>query len=457
MQVIKAINASLTTKELTLYTEDGQVMSIPQGDIRLKNLVKKIEENGFPIELDLSFKEYKSIFDQFGLNEEEGFKFLRISKDLLSLITDNVSEIKSDIIKEIMDNAQPTAYHTPSVSTTVVAIKGDDLVTGVENITSHIKHATETNDRKGVEAFLNRMASLTKKRKHSAKDLMTFLQKANIQFADDGSIIALKNVLYHGRDKDQFVDIHSKKVVQRVGDFVCMDEDKVDPDRNTSCSVGLHIASQSYLKSFKGEATLVVKFAPEDAIAVPINEVNKMRISGYHIIDVLPNDVSNAICSHSNDKNITDFPEVQEMFKKILSGKHVNVFRKVFIGGPQGTDLKYEDVPQEIVPTESEVSNEVIDAKQIVTIQESKDVITKSDPLDITSVKAAVRSKDSNAKSSILSVVKMYLKAKSKADKLKYAQDALTLKRKAKKSWIILGVNPSEVVLIEKTLSDVKK
>ena len=454
---VKVVNAGLTTKELTLYTEDGQVLYIPQGDIRLKNLVKQIEENGFPIELDLSFKEYKSIFDQFGLNEEEGFKFLRISKELLSKITDNVGEIKSDIIKEIMDNAQPTAYHTPSISTTVVAVKGDDLVAGIENITSHIKHATETNDRAGVEAFLTRMANLTKKRRHSAKDLMTFLQKANIQFADDGSIIALKNVRYYGADKTQFVDIHSEKVVQQVGDFVCMDESEVDPDRNTSCSTGLHIASQSYLSSFVGSATLIVKFAPEDAIAVPIYEVNKMRISGYHIVGVLPDNVSAAICSKYNTKSITEFEEVQEMFKKILSGKHVNVLRKVFIGGPVGTDLKYEDIPQEVMSTETEVPNEVADSKQIVTIQESKDVPTKSDPLDITSVKAAVNSKASNTKSPLLLAVEMYLKAKSKEDKLKYAQDALVLKRKAKKSWIILGVNPSEVAMIEKTLTDGKK
>ena len=454
---VKVVNAGLTTKELTLYTEDGQVLSVPQGDIRLKNLVKQIEENGFPIELDLSYKEYKSIFDQFGLSEEEGFKFLRISKELFSKITDNVGEIKSDIIKEIMDNAEPTAYHTPSISTTVVAIKGDDLVAGIENISSHIKHATETNDRIGVEAFLNRMVNLTKKRRHSAKDLMTFLQKANIQFADDGSIIALKNVNYHGTDKTQFVDIHTKKVVQRVGDFVCMDEDKVDPDRNTSCSVGLHIASQSYLSSFIGHATLIVKFAPEDAIAVPIYEVNKMRISGYHIVGVLPQKVSTEICSKSNAKSITEFEEVQEMFKEILSGKHVNVLRKVFIGGPDGTDLKYEDIPQEVKPTVPEVSNEVVDSKQIVTIQESKDVPPKSDLLDIKSVKAASSPKTNASKSPLLLAVKSYLQAKSKADKLKYAQEALVLKRKAKKSWIILGVNPSEVAMIEKTLTDVKK
>ncbi len=167
----------------------------------------------------------------------------------------------------------------------MVATVGDKRIPGVENLKPHMEHAVSTGNTKGMEAFLSRIAGVIETRQHSIDELLHFMSKADLPIADDGCIIAYKVLKRSG---DHYVDCHSKKVPQRPGSLVMMDEARVDPSRRHECSSGFHIARRGYIGSFSGDVCVLVKIAPEDVIAVPYNEPNKMRVAKYHIIFELP-------------------------------------------------------------------------------------------------------------------------------------------------------------------------
>ena len=139
----------------------------------------------------------------------------------------------------------------------------------------------------GMRIFLKEFAKIAKTRKHSADDLLAFMKSADLQIADDGSIIGYKVLR---RKEDGFVDVHSGRVTQRVGSVVQMPPEMVDDNRRNDCSHGLHICSRSYLGSFSGDVICLVKIAVGDVIAVPQYNTNKMRVARYQIVAQLPDD-----------------------------------------------------------------------------------------------------------------------------------------------------------------------
>ena len=62
----------------------------------------------------------------------------------------------------------------------------------------------------------------------------------------------------------------------------------VDPNRNRSCSHGLHVCNLGYLQSFYGSDVLIVLVDPSNFIAVPTSETNKARVRSYDVIGVIP-------------------------------------------------------------------------------------------------------------------------------------------------------------------------
>jgi hypothetical protein len=48
-----------------------------------------------------------------------------------------------------------------------------------------------------------------------------------------------------------------------------MERNMVDDNRNNTCSSGLHFCSHSYLASFSGERTVIVKIDPADVVSIP--------------------------------------------------------------------------------------------------------------------------------------------------------------------------------------------
>jgi hypothetical protein len=70
-----------------------------------------------------------------------------------------------------------------------------------------------------------------------------------------------------------------------VGKIVEMERNEVDDNKDNTCSSGLHFCSESYLKSFGGSRTVIVKINPRDVVSIPTEYDNaKGRACRYEVV-----------------------------------------------------------------------------------------------------------------------------------------------------------------------------
>jgi len=120
----------------------------------------------------------------------------------------------------------------------------------------------------------------------SKRHLFLFLEANKMPITHDGCFLA-----YKGVKKDRsgdFVDKHTGKFCNNIGSVVTMNRENVNPDRNTTCSQGLHVASLHYAKeTYGGDVILEVKVNPCDVVAVPCDYNNeKMRVCRYEVVGI---------------------------------------------------------------------------------------------------------------------------------------------------------------------------
>lgn len=352
---------------------------------------------------------------------------------------------------------------------TVVAVTngGRTIIPEAQHLQSQLRAANELKDYTGFQKFLDRLGTVVPKRRFSVEDLMTFMKHGDLPIADDGCLVIYKRLTRKGKDaagRELYVDVHSRKVIQRVGSRVFMDESLVDPDRRQDCSNGLHVAALSYLGSFSGEITIVGKVAPEDVIAVPQYNNNKMRVSGYDIIAVLDEDQATFV---NRGGKLSDVKGGKELLNAILRGKHIAIDQTVQIGASNGgkltiTDLDVEQAP--IAPlTKEDVRNTNLDV-----IPDPKDIpAVPSAPVAPADLKPVAPAKpEQNSGKAKGEAVKKESKAET-AQRLwaEYQTDPSTLrlealvafKKAAKKGWSVLGISDAAVELIESEAAKLPK
>jgi hypothetical protein len=239
----------------------------------------------------------------------------------------------------------------------------------------------------GVQKFLERLGAVIEKRGHSVQELLNFMSRGDLPIADDGCIIgykvlrSTKKESYTAPGEDPmpvpptgyYVDCHSGRVLQRVGSYVT--QKHVDESRRTQCSTGLHIARRAYLSGFSGDIITLVKIAPEDVMAVPEGEPDKMRARGYHIIAEIPKD------EHSRLRN--NQPIEGMMAKRMLGmavkGQHIDIIEDVIIGGEKGKGLEVVSRKGAKVTKAPEVTDKAPVAEAIPTTEAEK---IKASPVD---------------------------------------------------------------------------
>lgn len=238
---------------------------------------------------------------------------------------------------------------------TIIAVVDNQIIPGMEKIKSQIARANTVNSVIGVQNFLKRLASVINDRSHSVEDLLKFLERADLPIADDGSILIYK--ILNKNNKGTYTDCHTGKVEQWVGAHVCMDISLVDRNRNNECSNGLHVARRGYLGGFSGNVCVLAKLAPEDVIAVPSYDANKMRVCGYHIIKELTDTQFRLLRSNHP---LTDDPDGRILLADAIKGKHIGRTHEVRItqqngGGVQAKPLKTVEPEDFVSAPEPEV------------------------------------------------------------------------------------------------------
>lgn len=142
-------------------------------------------------------------------------------------------------------------------------------------------------------AFLRRLESNPSQASRS--QLFGWLKAGGFTLTTDGLIVGYKSVRADGRSahagkepvtvqaQDGSVETVIGHVPYPVGATVWMPRDLVNDDRNSSCSVGLHVGTFGYAERFS-ERMLVVLVNPADVVSVPTDSnAQKMRVCRLYV------------------------------------------------------------------------------------------------------------------------------------------------------------------------------
>ena len=134
-----------------------------------------------------------------------------------------------------------------------------------------------------IEPMVNFMENLYSNPSHRAvTELYGFLEKSNLPITPDGHFLAYKKV------REDFKDCHTGKMDNSVGQIVEMERHEVDDNKDQTCSTGLHFCAMSYLSSFGGARTVIVKINPRDVVSIPSDYNDaKGRACRYEVIGEL--------------------------------------------------------------------------------------------------------------------------------------------------------------------------
>ena len=193
----------------------------------------------------------------------------------------------------------------------------------------------------------------------SKKHLFLFLEANKMPITHDGCFLAYKKVVRNSNG--DLVDAHSKTFCNNIGAVVTMERDKVNPDRNITCSTGLHVAAFDYAAhQFDGSDLLEVKVNPRDVVAVPTDYSNqKMRVCRYEVVGI-------------NKKG-----PVKELY---LNKSDIRTKRK---HGESDLKIKKNDARQTLITTLKKNPKVTLEELKSLTAPEIVDVIKHFTSIDI--------------------------------------------------------------------------
>ena len=117
--------------------------------------------------------------------------------------------------------------------------------------------------------------------RQSVTETYDFLEANKLPITSDGHFLAYKRV------RADFTDCYTGTFDNSVGSICEMPRNKVQDDRDITCSTGLHFCGLSYLSSFRGENIVIVKINPRDVVSIPSDYNNaKGRTCRYEVVGV---------------------------------------------------------------------------------------------------------------------------------------------------------------------------
>jgi hypothetical protein len=143
-----------------------------------------------------------------------------------------------------------------------------------------VKFLNMGHDVSALAAFIDRQQQNPDPMVH--ENLYAFLEHGKIPLTPDGHFLTYKAV------REDYRDIHSGRFDNSVGAKPRLaGRASVDPDRNNTCSNGLHVCSYGYLPHFAHAQghVMICKVDPYDVVAIPADYHNtKMRVIGYEVV-----------------------------------------------------------------------------------------------------------------------------------------------------------------------------
>ncbi len=405
---IRVVSAVADKKQAILYLEDGNTLIIKQGDHRLGDLLDHIIPITVRGEVAVIDLQDFSVYAAFEQKTQGMTKFFRMAKNKIkgwfgghtethkaAISEDGKDAIMAAVMgttiteEEVAEHGQPVDISDEvgddEVVVAVVENKNTGkkaVIPGVQAIKPLINHAVRTNSAEAVQNFLTRCAQFIDKRQHSVDDLMRFLERGDLPLAEDGSIIAYKMLKYgqHPKGGEYFVDCHSGKITQRVGSYVCVNENLVDLNRRNECSNGLHIARRGYLSGFGGDVCVLCKIDPEDVMVVPHNDPDKVRVKGYHILGVM-SDVAMKLLKAN--KPMTGEEDALEMVYRAIKGDHIDRIERVQVNGQYGSNVEVTKLKHDKDRGQTAFTHTGSDLKKAAALDDEANITGAVDPREI--------------------------------------------------------------------------
>lgn len=137
---------------------------------------------------------------------------------------------------------------------------------GIDTIVKRLNSLALTGDEAGVEKigrFVDKV--LDNPDPVIMNRIVDFIKFADVEIDDEGNLITYKYV------NSDYLDSHSRTLINRPGSEVFMKRILVDADIENECSRGLHVCALSYAFQFWGSNKRLVKckLNPRDIVAIP--------------------------------------------------------------------------------------------------------------------------------------------------------------------------------------------
>lgn len=154
----------------------------------------------------------------------------------------------------------------PDDGTAIYAFDTNTAVDLPDTLANTLCEAVASSDRCGIRK-LTKFATLLLDNNDDdiIAELFDFLLASDIQIDPDGRVICWKRV------RDNYKDLYSGKFDNSPGKVCEVPRNAVDPDRQRTCSHGLHVCSKAYLPHYYSGQGRVIKVAvnPADFISIP--------------------------------------------------------------------------------------------------------------------------------------------------------------------------------------------
>ena len=119
-------------------------------------------------------------------------------------------------------------------------------------------------------------------------ELFLWLESGSQPITPEGNILAFKHV------ENDYLDHHTRSISNAVGAEPSMPREQVDPDRDRTCSRGLHFCSAPYLSAYSGSENghvMILEVDPADVVAIPSDYSNqKGRAWRYKVVGEVPHE-----------------------------------------------------------------------------------------------------------------------------------------------------------------------
>lgn len=372
-------------------------------------------------------------------------------------VIEPVTAVKQEALAEILKHAVPAAsskfrtqdlkatndkgHDTDGDVDTVIAMVGNRIVPDAHKLAPQIVHANSKDDPTALAVFMERLVQVAEQRSHSAEDLLKFMSRGDLPIADDGSIVIYK--ILNRAGEGRYVDCHTGKVSQTIGSYVHMDAKLVDPNRRNECSNGLHVARRQYLSGFGGNVCVLAKVAPEDVIAVPDYDANKMRVRGYHILFELSQEDFNQVKRDNPLKSEAGL----HLLTRALRGDHPGITELVEITQQNGGGINITKVGGAKETKAKPVPKAKLETPVAPLVPAKEVKAPKLDP------KAVAQQHEATKGTSRKDVAQALFDAWNTQGTKATAEALLAFKKAAKVSWETLGLPADTGVMASVTVN----